>query len=129
MLNLNRLDMKKGILVCIALVMALGLGACSSDDESNQVDEYSELPAWLVPQAKALEAQYKDWSGDPSLYYSIRRATGIHGETVYHIYRAFDSCLLCDLYDENGNSVDYIDVFGERQYVGDEGWVVIFPKK
>ena len=44
--------MKQWILASIVLVMALGLSACSSDDESKSstVDEYSELPAWLIPQ-------------------------------------------------------------------------------
>ena len=123
--------MKQWILASIVLVMALGLSACSSDDESKSstVDEYSELPAWLVPQAKALEDEFKDFKGDPSLCYSISRATGVHGETVYHVYRMYDSCLLCNLYDEKGNQVDYIDVFGERDHKGDEGWVVIFPKQ
>ena len=77
--------MKQWILASIVLVMALGLGACSSDDESksNTVDEYGELPAWLVPQVKALENEFKDFRGTPSLCYSISRAAGIHGETVF----------------------------------------------
>ena len=123
--------MKQWILASIVLVMALGLSACSSDDESKSstVDEYSELPAWLVPQAKALEDEFKDFKGDPSLRYSISRATGIHGETVYHISRIYENCVMCNLYDEKGNPVNYIDVFGERDHRGDEGWVVIFPKQ
>ena len=139
--------MKQWILASIVLVMALGLSACSSDDESKSstVDEYSELPAWLVPQAKALEDEelpawlvpqakaledeFKDFKGDPSLCYSISRATGIHGETVYHISRIYENCVMCNLYDEKGNPVNYIDVFGERDHRGDEGWVVIFPKQ
>jgi hypothetical protein len=125
------MTMKQWILASIVLVMALGLGACSSDDESkgSAVDEYSELPAWLVPQAKALEVEFKDFKGAPSLCYSISRAAGIHGETVYHVYRIYDNCLLCNIYDEKGNQVDYIDVFGERDHKGDEGWVVLFPRE
>ena len=88
--------MKQWILASIVLVMALGLSACSSDDESKSstVDEYSELPAWLIPQAKALEDEFKD---DLSLCYSISRATGIHGETVYHISRIYENCVMCNL--------------------------------
>jgi hypothetical protein len=120
--------MKQGLLFCIALVMALALGACSSDDEkqNNTEDKYSELPAWLIPQAKALEDEFKD---DLSICCSISRATGIHGETVYHISRFYENCMMCNLYDEKGNPVNYIDVFGERDRRGDEGWVVIFPKQ
>ena len=54
------------------------------------------------------------------------------GETVYHIYRAYDSCLFCNLYDENGNHVDYTDIFGEIKegsVIGGEGWIIVFPKK
>ena len=41
----------------------------------------------------------------------------------------YDNCLWCNLYDEKGNQVDYIDVFGERDHRGDEGWVVLFPRE
>lgn len=121
--------MKRILFVCIASFLALGFLACSSDEDSVTVNEYDELPAWLIPQAKELTESFKNFDGDPSLLYSISRATGIHGETVYHIYRAYDSCLMCNLYDKNGNPVSYEDVFGNRETIGDEGWVVIFPKK
>ena len=120
--------MKKYILFCFALVLTLGYCACSSDDESVGKNGYDELPAWLVPQAEALAEEFKDYSGDPTLFYSISCATGIHGETVYRIYRAYDSCLMCNLYDDKGNPVDYVDVFGKRDTIGDEGWKIIFPK-
>ena len=118
--------------ICIALLFAMILGACSNDDENSTANDYDDLPAWLIPQAKDLEACFKNYSGNPSLLYSISRATGIHGETVYRIYRAVDSCSFCNLYDENGNHVDYTDVFGEIKegdVIGDEGWIVVFPKK
>jgi hypothetical protein len=121
--------MKKYILVCMALFLAISLGACSSDEENNVENDYDELPAWLIPQAKAAAERFKDFMGDFSLLFAIRCATGIHGEKVYHIYNACNSCYMCDLYDENGNNVDYTDVFGERDFRGDEGWIIIFPKK
>ena len=110
------------------LAMMLGVTGCSSDDESVRKNGYDELPAWLVPQAEALAEEFKDCLGDPTLFYSISCATGIHGETVYRIYRAYDSCLMCNLYDDKGNPVDYVDVFGKRDTIGDEGWKIIFPK-
>ena len=122
--------MKK--IICIALFFALILGACSNDDENSTVNDYDELPAWLISQAKNLEESFKNYSGDPSLLYSISRTTGIHGETVYRIYRIYDSCLFCNLYDENGKHVDYTDVFGEIKegdVIGGEGWIIVFPKK
>ena len=106
--------MKKFLRVCFVSFLALGFLACSDDEDKATVNDYDELPAWLVPQAKELAESFKDFEGDPSFLYSISRATGIHGETVYHIYRAWDSCLMCNLYDEDGNPVVYADVFGER---------------
>lgn len=121
--------MKKLFCVCFVSFLALGFLACSRDEENTIVNEYDELPAWLIPQAKELEESFKNFDGDPSLLYNISRATGVHGETVYHIYRIYDSCLMCNLYDKNGNLVSYADVFGDRETIGDEGWIVIFPKK
>ena len=120
--------MRKYISFFIALFLTFGLGACSSDDENITVNEYDELPAWLIPEAQKMAEDFKNFEGDPTLLYSINRATGIHGETVYHIYRAIDSCIYCNLYDENGNHVDFIDVFGKKDTIGDEGWKIIFPK-
>ena len=120
--------MKKLFVLCFASFLALGFLACSSDEEQATVYDYDELPAWLVPQAKEMLESYKDFEGDPSLLYSIKRTTGIHGETVYQIHRSYDSCLMCNLYDENGNPVVYADVFGDKDVVGNENWVVIFPK-
>lgn len=77
--------MKRILLVCLASFLALGFFACSSDEENTAVSEYDELPAWLIPQAIELTESFKNFDGDPSLLYSISRATGIHGETVYHI--------------------------------------------
>ena len=122
-------DMKKYISFFIALFMTFGLGACSSDDENITDNEYDELPAWLIPEAQKMAEQFKNFEGDPTLLYSINRATGIHGETVYWIYRVYDSCIYCNLYDGDGNSVTYVDVFGKREILGDEGWKIIFPKK
>jgi hypothetical protein len=118
--------MKKYISIFIALFLTFGLGACSSDDENTTVNEYDELPAWLIPEAQKMAEEFKNYEGDPTLLYRISRATGIHGETVYHIYRAFDSCMYCNLYDGDGNSVTYDDMFGKRD---DVGWKIIFPKK
>ena len=122
--------MKKYISIWIALFMAFGLCACSSDEDSITEYEYDydELPAWLIPQAKELAESFKNYEGNPTLLHSISRNTGIHGEIVYHIYRAIDSCIYCNLYDENGNHVDYLDVFGKKDTIGDEGWKIIFPK-
>lgn len=120
--------MKKYISICIALFLAFGLCACSSDDDNITQNEYDELPAWLIPEAQKMAETFKNYEGDPTLFYSISRTTGIHGETVYHIYRAIDSCIYCNLYDENGNHVDFIDVFGKKDTIGDEGWKIIFPK-
>ena len=121
--------MKKYISIFIALFLSFGLGACSSDDESIAQNDYDELPAWLIPEAQKMAEEFKNFEGDPTLLFSISRATGIHGETVYRIYRTFDSCIYCNLYDENGNQVDYFDVFGEKDTIGNEGWKIIFPKK
>ena len=120
--------MKRFIFVSIALFIAFSFTACSNDDENVVMNENDEMPAWLLPKAEALAESFKDIKGDPALFYSISRATGIHGETVYRIYRVWDSCQYCNLYDEKGNHVDYVDVFGKRDIVGSEGWVVIFPK-
>jgi len=119
-------------IIGIALFFALSLGACSNDDENSKVNDYDELPVWLISQAKNMAESFKNYDGDPSLLYSISCTTGIHGETVYRVYRAYDSCLFCNLYDENGNHVDYTDVFGEIKegdVIGGEGWIIIFPKK
>lgn len=121
--------MKKYMLICLALMMTFCLCACSSDDDNIAQNEYDELPAWLLPEAQKMAEQFKNYEGDPTLLYSISRATGIHGETVYWIYRVYDSCIYCNLYDKDGNSVTYNDVFGEREILGDDAWKVIFPKK
>ena len=124
--------MKKLVLLCMASFLTLGFLACSSDDDKATVFNYDELPAWLIPQAKGFAESHKDYDGDLAILYSISRATGIHGETVYRIYNVFDSCLMCNLYDEDGNPVSYADVFGEKgegDTIGDEGWVVIFPRR
>ena len=120
--------MKKLFVLCFASFLALGFLACSSDEEQAIVYDYDELPTWLVPQAKEMSESFKDFEGDSSLLYSIKRTTGIHGETVYFINRIWDSCLMCNLYDENGNPVVYTDVFGDKDMVGNENWEVIFPK-
>ena len=120
--------MKKILYICLASFLALGFLSCSNDEEESIVNDYDELPAWLIPQAKELAESFKNVEGDPRLYYNISRTTGIHGETVYHIYRVWDSCLMCNLYDTWGNPVSYGDVFGKRDTIGNEGWVVIFPK-
>jgi len=120
--------MKKLFVLCFASFLVLGFLACSSDEEQTTVYDYDELPAWLVPQAKEMMESFKNFEGDPSLLYGINRTTGIHGEKVYHIYRIYDSCWMCNLYDENGNSVDYTDVFGDIDDLRSENWVLIFPK-
>ena len=121
--------MKKFFFLFIASFLVLGFFACSSAEDETTEYSYEELPAWLIPQAKEMAESFKNVEGDPALFFSISRATGIHGETVYHIYRAYDSCLMCNLYDKNGNKVSYADVFGEKTTVGDEGRVIVFPKK
>ena len=103
-------------------------GNSSSDEDQTFMYDYDELPAWLVPQAQKMVEEFKGIDIDPSLLFGIRRATGIHGETVYHIWRAYDSCWMCNLYDVNGNPIAYADAFGENDVIGNEGWVVIFPK-
>ena len=120
--------MKKLFALCFASFLALGILACSSDEEQAIVYDYDELPVWLVPQAKEMMESFKGFEGDPSLLYSIKRTMGIHGETIYHIYRIWDSCLMCNLYDENGNPVVYTDVFGDKDMLDNENWEVIFPK-
>ena len=120
--------MRKYISIWIALFLAFSLGACSSDEENIVQNEYDELPAWLIPEAQKLAETFKNYEGDPTLLYKISRATDIHGKTVYHIWRIYDSCIYCNLYDENGNHVDYLDVFGKKDTIGDEGWKIIFPK-
>ena len=121
--------MKKLFLIFIASFLVLGFSACSSDEDEVTEYSYDELPAWLIPQAKEVAESFNNVEGDLALFYSISRATGIHGETVYHIYRIYDSCVWCNLYDKNGNQVSYADVFGEKTTIGDEGWVIVFPKK
>ena len=120
--------MKKLSVLCSVLFLTLGFLACSSDEDQTKVYNYDELPAWLVPQAQEMTEEFKGIDMDPSLLFGISRATGVHGETVYHIWRAYDSCWMCNLYDEKGNSIDYADAFGEDVVAGNEGWVVIFPK-
>ena len=125
----NMWDMKKYMLICLALTMTLSFGACSSDDDAVTDYSYEELPAWLIPQAQKMAESHKGYTGDPTLISHISIATGIHGEKVYRIYSVLSSCIYCDLYDENGNNVAYQDVFGDKDIDSEGGWVIIFPRK
>lgn len=109
--------------------------ACSSDDEVASDKGYSDLPVWMQPRVEQLEkllfGDYGASRENPSLFYGVYMATGIHGETVYRVYNSFSNCLMCELYDEKGNSVAYVDVFGSiglGDTMGDEGWVLVYPK-
>ena len=124
----NMWDMKKYMLICLALMMTFCLSACSSDDDAVTDFSDEELPAWLIPQAQKMAESYKSFSGNPALLSHISVARGIHGEKVYHIYNILSSCIYCELYDENGNHVEYQDVFGDRDIESEGGWVIIFPK-
>ena len=78
------------------------------------------LPAWLVSKINEYEAMY----GENSIAcVKIFRGT-LKKQTVYFIFNVNSSCLLCEVYYDDGNKIDYFDSSGLA--AESKNWVLIY---
>ncbi len=95
----------------ILFVLAIALFLLSCQKENTVI---AEIPEWLEPRIVELE------NSDACFACSITRYT-YHEEFYYSVYCGHWSCVMCEVYDSNGNRIvdeeqlDYEDFFENRK--------------
>lgn len=84
--------------ITFVLILIVGFLACS---KKNSVDNNipRDIPAWLQARIEKMEKE------ENKSLYTITEYK-INGVGYFNISMAFQSCMLCDVYDEKGNSAN-----------------------
>lgn len=85
--------------IILIFILTVSLIACSKKQIVDNEDIPKDIPAWLQTRIAAIK---KD-EGKKDMYWISKYR--INGVIYYNISLIYQSCLLCDVYDESGNSV------------------------
>ena len=107
------------------LLMTTGFTACNGDDTESASQEQTLMGQFMkIPYEPASSEDIPEWlmskvmSGDrlpfmPIEVYQFEWNGGIW----YYIHNPLNSCLLCDIYDRDGNNVDQYEVASKDEMI------------
>lgn len=84
---------------------------CQEKDTTDVLDYDKDVPGWLKDKIINMSLDERYYTGAKVYRYDMG------GEYLYHIYRPFDSCVYCELYDEDGTRLkpDEVKYFSKNK--------------